>query len=62
MPWSSGPVGTMPIASQVTMVNVEADGGKKKAIAGGLKDGGAGLAKGARSLDVPTEQPASILG
>lgn len=56
---ASGPVGTVPTAAQVTMVNVEADKGKKNAAAGEQKDVGPGVAKGTGSLDSPAEQPAS---
>lgn len=52
----ASPVGTVPTAAQVTMVNVEADKGKKNAVAGEAKDG---LAKGTGTLDAPTEQSAS---
>lgn len=56
---ASGPVGTVPTAAQVTMVNVEADKGKKNALAGEQKDVGLGLGQGIDSPDVPAEQPAS---
>ena len=56
---ASGPVGTVPTAAQVTMVNVEADKGKKKVVSGEQKDVDAGLTKGTSNLDTPAEQPAS---
>jgi len=56
---ASSPVGTVPTAAQVTMVNVEADKGKTNAVAGEEKDMGTGVAKGTGSPDAPAERPTS---